>query len=235
MTSSATASPDRGAGQDELDREVRQRPRLDDSPLLGVLRLPDHLGFEPAGLIALDRGHDRVGQLVIMRPVLDDEQAARAEVREQALEGGSGFGKPVGGVVDHQVDRRTAELGGHDLRETGTVGLVDPVARLHTVGDAGLRDVVVEHLHGLWVDLDRDQLRRLGQLTEERGTAPTADAQLEDHLGLLGCAHRDVLLDRRSRLGDREVALRAHTLGKLAMEVPLADPYVVLAGELDRL
>ena len=115
-------------------------------------------------------------------PVLDRVHAPWTEVREQDLEGRHRRLVQVRGVVDDEVERGTAELGGDDLRQPRSVGLVHTEVGLDLVADPVAGDVVGER-RGPVGELDGHQLLGIGEGVEQGGAAAEPDTELDDALG----------------------------------------------------
>ncbi len=114
----------------------------------------------------------QAGCVEMMRvPVLDDEQAARTQSREEHVERRACRFEQMGSVVDDEVESTVAELGIDDLAQSRLIRLVDAVVRTHDIGEPTLCDELLQPNDWLLVELERDESARFREQGDQRSAA----------------------------------------------------------------
>ena len=220
-------------------REVRQWPpraRLRDADGLG-LKL--QCRREPApSLVALDQLDNRIGERVVTPPVLDDEQAARPDVREQALERRSRTREQMRRVVDHEVDQGLPELGGHVSGQGAhRTGRLRNEVRTRSPAPLCSRNRSSTFTGCGSISIAISYRRRFGELVQKRRAASAADAapRMETAWGCSAGAQRmycsPTLAAASTSSGSGR---RGAPAEEPAMEVPARPHEAVQLEELDR-
>lgn len=164
-------------------------------------------------------------------PVLDDVQAARSQARKQRSERGSSLGIEMRSVVDHEVERLAAKLGGANSIQRRAVGLI------YTVSDedasvALTGSISIQRWEPDRRKLDADELLGREELVVQNDTATLKHADVDDSLDRPSPQLRKMRLDKPPVLAqDKTIAhgpplLQHRRQAEFDLDVPVVNQVI---------